>query len=98
MINLLHGDIAEAILKAFFHVCNTPGHGFIEKVYENSLKYTLEKAGFSVGQQVPIKVSFEGEVVGESFADLIVNGCVIVELKAASSLASEHEAQLLNYL
>ena len=97
-MELLHADITDAILKAYYHVFNSLGYGFLEKVYENSLKLTLEKAGFSVGQQVPLKVHFEGIEVGEYFADLIVNGLVIIENKAAASLASENEAQLLNYL
>ena len=64
-MELLHAEITDAILKAYYHVYNSLGYGFLEKVYENSLKHTLEKAGFSVGQQVPLKVHFEGIEVGE---------------------------------
>lgn len=95
---LQHGDVTEAIIHAYYHVYNTLGFGFLEKVYENSLKRSLERSGFSVGQQVPVDVYFEGEQVGLYYADLIVNGVVIVEIKAAESLCSAHEAQLLNYL
>ncbi len=95
---LLHADVTQLVIKAFFHVYNSLGYGFLEKVYENALALTLRKSGLSVGQQVPITVYFEGELVGEYFADLVVAGCVIVELKAADAIAREHEAQLLNYL
>jgi GxxExxY protein len=95
---LLHGDITDLILKAFYHVYNTLGYGFLEKVYENALKITLRKWGLSVRQQQPIKVYFEGEEVGEYFADLIVVENVILELKAGESICSAHESQLVNYL
>jgi GxxExxY protein len=95
---LLHADVTDRILRAFYHVYNTLGYGFLEKVYENALRKTLDKWGIEVAQQVPIKVYFEGEEVGEYFADLVVADCVIIELKAAEGLASAHEAQLLNYL
>ncbi|MDW8145405.1 MAG: GxxExxY protein [Roseiflexaceae bacterium] len=77
---------------------NTLGYGFLEKVYENALAHELTSQGFSVQQQAPIKVYDDGRLVGEYFADLIVAGCVIVELKAVKSLHPEHDAQLLNYL
>ncbi len=96
--NLLHSETSEAIIKAYYYVYNSLGFGFLEKVYENSLQIALKKNGFAVSQQVPIEVFFEGEVVGFYFADLIVNTCVIVEIKAAEALCPAHEAQLLNYL
>jgi GxxExxY protein len=96
--DLLHADITALIIKAFFHVYNTLGYGFLEKVYENALKITLRKWGLPVSQQQPIKVYFEGEDVGEYFADLIVIEKVILELKAAESICSGHESQLVNYL
>src|SRR5688572_32490650 len=95
---MIHGDITEQIIKAYFHVYNTLGYGFLEKVYENALAASLRKNGFEVVQQMPVKVFFEGMLVGDYFADLIVNGCIIVEIKAAESLHSAHEAQLVNYL
>src|SRR5207249_5098044 len=95
---LLHGDVTEQIIKSYYHVYNTLGYGFLEKVYENALAATLRKRGFGVVQQMPEKVYFEGVLVGEYFADLIVNACVIVEVKAAESIHSAHEAQLVNYL
>ena len=96
--NLIHSDITDDVLKAFFHVYNALGYGFLEKVYENSMIIALRGMGHTVKQQQPIQVQFEGSVVGEYFADLLVDDRVIVELKAAEALAKEHEAQLLNYL
>ncbi len=75
------------------------GHGHLEKVYENALAHRLRKAGLEVSQQHPIGVMDEdGTVIGEYFADLVVDGRLIVELKAVRALADEHTAQLLGYL
>jgi GxxExxY protein len=95
---MLHEEITDAIIKAFYHVYNTLGYGFLEKVYENALAVTLRKWGLTVVQQQQITVYFEGERVGEYFADLLVVERVIVEIKAVDSLCQAHEAQLLNYL
>jgi GxxExxY protein len=95
---ILHGDITEQIIKSYYHVYNTLGYGFLEKVYENALAASLRKCGFEVIQQMPVKVFFEGVLVGDYFADLVVNGCIIVEIKAAEAVCSAHEAQLVNYL
>jgi GxxExxY protein len=93
-----HADVTERIVAAFYHVYNTLGHGFLEKVYENAMVLELRKRGLKVQPQAPIHVYYEGEQIGEYFADLLVADCIIVELKAAESLADEHHAQLLNYL
>ncbi len=93
-----HEEISSGILNAFYRVYNQLGYGFLEKVYENSLVIAARKLGLSVEQQFPIEVKFEGEVVGEYFADLVVNGLIVVEVKSVKSLLPEHEAQLLNYL
>ena len=75
------------------------GHGHLEKVYENALAHRLRKAGFEVQQQHPIKVyDQDGTLIGDYLADLLVEGGLIVELKTAKTLASEHEAQVLGYL
>ncbi|MEW6196549.1 MAG: GxxExxY protein [Bacteroidota bacterium] len=95
---MLHSDVTEKIIEAFYIVNNTLGFGFLEKVYENAMVITLKKMGLKVEQQKNIRVHFEGFEVGDYYADLIVNDLVIVELKAAESLCEEHEAQLLNYL
>jgi GxxExxY protein len=93
-----HSDVTEKILAAFYKVYNTLGYGFLEKVYENALAIELRNMGLRVVQQEPITVFYDGEVVGEYFADLTVEACVLVEIKAARELVAEHEAQLLNYL
>ena len=97
--NLKHKDITDKVLKAFFKVVYPQlGYGFLEKVYENAMVIALRSMGLEAAQQVPIAVCFQGQIVGEYFADLLVAEAVIVELKAASHIAKEHEAQLLNYL
>jgi GxxExxY protein len=95
---MLHSQITEKIIKAFYEVNNTLGFGFLEKVYENAMVIALRKNGFYVQQQKSIKVYYEKEEVGNYYADLLVNDLVIIELKAAESLCEEHEAQLINYL
>ena len=96
--NYKYSDITEKIIEAFYKVYNTLGYGFLEKVYENALLIDLVTMGLSVEKQKQIKVYYEGKEVGEYFADLIVEGCVIVELKVAETLCKEHEYQLINYL
>ena len=93
-----HKALTDLILKAFYKVYNTLGYGFLEKVYENAMVLELRKMGLKVVSQAPIQVFYEGHVVGEYSADLLVEDAVIVELKAVRALAAEHEAQLLNYL
>jgi len=83
---MLHEEITEKIIQAFYKVNNTLGHGFIEKVYENAMAIELRKMGFTVSQQKKIKVYYEGEEVGDYESDLIVNDLVIVETKAKESL------------
>ncbi len=96
---LKHRDITEKILNVFFKkVYQRLGYGFLEKVYENAMAIELRCAGLKGQQQAKIDVYYEGEIVGEYFADLLVNDAVIVELKAARSISDENEAQLLNYL
>ncbi len=94
---MLHEEITEQIIKAFYKVYNSLGYGFLEKVYENALALELIKSGLSVIQQKNINVFYEGNLVGEYYADLLVNGLVIVEPKAAEALRQEHSAQLTNY-
>lgn len=96
--NYKHSEITEKIIIAFYKVYNTLGYGFLEKVYENALFFELAAMDLFVEKQKQIKVYYECKEVGEYFADLIVEGCVIVELKAAVFLCEEHEFQLINYL
>jgi GxxExxY protein len=96
---LKYSDITDKILHAFFKVVYPQlGYGFLEKVYENALALTLRQMGLKAEQQARIQVYFANEIIGEYFADILVEDRVIVELKAAQSLNLEHEAQLLNYL
>lgn len=91
-------DLTRKIIGCAYKVHNTLGPGFLEKVYENALRIELEKQGLRVKQQEPISVSYEGQVVGEYYADLWVDECVVIELKAALTLVKLHEVQLVNYL
>ena len=93
-----HSELTDAIINAFFHVYNALGYGFLEKVYRNALIHELKKRGYQVESEVKIKIYYDSVFVGEYIADIIVNGLVILELKSASAIAPEHEAQLLNYL
>ncbi len=86
------------IIKAYYKVYNKLGYGFLEKVYENSLAHELRLQRIWCETQKPIKVFYEGEEVGNYFTDIVVENCVILELKAADALLPEHENQLLNYL
>ena len=94
----IHSDLTSAIIGAFYDVYNELGYGFLEKVYENALAYELNKRGLGIQQQAPIKVYYDELLVGQYFADLLVEDAIIIELKAAEGIAEEHEAQLLNYL
>ena len=93
-----HKDLTGVVIGCAFKVHNTLGIGFLEKVYENALYIELAKHKLRVQQQTPITVYYEGEPVGEYFADLLVEDNVIVELKAVRDLRKEHEVQLVNYL
>ena len=91
-------DVTESIIGAAFRVVNQLGCGFLEKVYENALALELRSARHDVEQQKPIEVWYRGEKVGFYEADLVVDGCVVVELKAVAALDRAHRAQCLNYL
>jgi len=91
-------ELTEKIIRIFYKVYNKLGYGFLEKVYENAMMIELEKENIPAVPQSPIKVFYDGEIVGEYYADILVDGKVIVEIKAAKALIEENEAQLLNYL
>jgi GxxExxY protein len=97
-IGLLYEELSEKIIQACFEVSNELGVGFLESVYEKSLLIALKQKGLHAQAQVPINVKFRGEVVGQFFADILVEDKILLELKAAESLASEHQAQVINYL
>ena len=91
-------DLTYQINGAIFEVSRTLGAGFLEKVYENALIIELKNKGLKAESQVPIKVFYKEEAVGEYFADILVQDTVILELKAVEKLSKLHEAQILNYL
>lgn len=93
-----HAGLSQEIIKVVYEVHKELGYGFSEKVYQQAFGIALRKAGVRVEEQVPIKVYYQGQVVGEFFADMIVDGLILLELKSAGSILEEHEAQLLNYL
>ena len=83
---MLERDLSNRVIHYFYKVYNTLGYGFLEKVYENALYMELINNGFICKKQCPIKVRYNGVIVGEYFADIIVNDVLIIELKAAESL------------
>ncbi|MGI6381504.1 MAG: GxxExxY protein [Anaerolineae bacterium] len=86
------------IIKAFYSVYNALGYGFLERVYENAMAIEVRRLGMHVVTQAPINVYYGRDLVGQYFADLLVEQRVLVELKAVRTMLPEHEAQLLNYL
>jgi GxxExxY protein len=91
-------EVTERIIGCAYAVSNGLGVGFLEKVYENALIHELRKAGLNAGQQQPIKVLYDGVIVGDYFADIVVEESVIVELKAVKTFDNIHFAQCVNYL
>ncbi|MSP02392.1 MAG: GxxExxY protein [Acetobacteraceae bacterium] len=90
--------ISERIIGCAFTVANTPGHGFLENVYENALAHELAKAGITVAQQLGVVAQYDGVTIGTYAADLLVESTILLELKAARALDTAHMAQCLNYL
>ena len=91
-------ELIDIILKQFYRIYNDLGYGFLERVYQNALYYALVEQGLKCETEKPIKVYHDGRVVGDYRADLLVEDCVILELKACEELNPAHEAQLINYL
>ena len=91
-------ELTYMIRGAIFEANRVLGAGFLEKVYENALLIELKEKGLKAEAQVPIRVLYKGREVGEYYADIVVEGRIILELKAIESLQKIHEAQLLNYL
>jgi len=98
MTEVLYKELSYKIMAAVFEVHNVLGPGFLERVYERALDKELGMRKISVETQKEINVSYKGEVVGSYYADMLVEGKIIVELKAVEHLTRLHEAQLLNYL
>ena len=91
-------ELTYQIRGAVFELNQVLGAGFLEKVYEKALLIELRRRGLKAESQVPIQVHYKGEVVGEYFADIVVEEQVIIELKAIDQLQKIHVAQMLNYL
>ncbi|GHV43638.1 hypothetical protein FACS1894180_3310 [Bacteroidia bacterium] len=91
-------ELIQVVIKAAYKVHNTLGAGFWEKIYEQALLIELRNSGVEVEAQYPVNVFYEGEKLGEYFADLFVDDCLIVEIKAVENLTVGHEKQLVNYL
>jgi GxxExxY protein len=95
---MLHKELTGEILKAFYDVYNSLGYGFLERVYQNALFFELQSRGFHAETQKKISVFYKGQLVGDYFADIVVNETVILELKACDYIVEEFEFQLINYL
>ena len=93
-----HSDLSEKVIKIFYQVHTELGYGFSEKIYQKAFGIAMREIGLKVDEQVAINVYYHGEVVGEYFADMLVNEVILLELKSVNSILDEHEAQLLNYL
>lgn len=91
-------ELTERIINVFYKVYNKLGYGFLEKIYENAMMLELKKEGITSASQSPIRVLYEGEIIGEYYADILVDNKVIIEIKASRRLVNENEAHLLNYL
>jgi len=94
----LHADVTDQVLKVFYDVYNELGGGFLESVYHRAFAIALRQAGLAVSTQVAVPVHFRGAMVGDFIADLTVNECVLLELKAVSALDKAHDGQVLHYL
>ena len=97
-LTLKHKALTEVIIGVFFEIYNELGHGFLESVYEKAFVFALNSKGLTANPQIEVPVWFRGHQVGDFSADMLVQGRVLLELKACSALHPAHEAQLLNYL
>ena len=97
-MSLKYKETTDIILKSFYEVYNELGDGFLESVYENALYIVLNSQGLSVERQKNVSVMFRGNNIGDYKVDLLVEGKIIIELKAVRAIDPAHEAQLINYL
>lgn len=95
---LAHAAVTRTIIGCFFEVYRELGYGFSEAVYRRALRIAIRAAGLSATEEVPLTVHFRGEVIGRFYADLLVEGLVLIEIKAAATVETYAVAQLLNYL
>ena len=98
MTEILYKELSYKIMNAVFKAHNTLGMGFLEKVYENALMIELKNNNIKCVQQCPIEVFYNGHLVGDYVADILVENKIILELKAVQALTEIHEAQVMNYL
>ena len=91
-------ELTEKIIGCAYRVYNRMGFGFLESVYEKCMLIELRKAGLDTESQKSIRVQYDGEVVGDFIADILVNDTVLLELKSVRKLVEAHEVQLVNYL
>ncbi len=96
--NLISKELVDIILKHFYRIYNDLGYGFLERVYQNALYFALLDEGLKCEAEKPIKVYFDGRVVGDYRADILVEDCVILELKAVDEFNPAFDSQLINYL
>ncbi|HTS04006.1 MAG TPA: GxxExxY protein [Candidatus Eisenbacteria bacterium] len=96
--DLKYYTLTEKIIGSFYDVSNELGYGFLESTYAGAMQVALECSGLKVSREVPISVWFRARKVGQYYADLMVNGTILLELKAVRTLEKAHEAQLLHYL
>lgn len=93
-----HADVSDAVIRVFYEVYNELGGGFLESVYHGTMSLALRQAGLLVASEVPIPVCFRGVVAGAFRADLVVEDCLVVELKAVHTLDRMHDAEVVHYL
>lgn len=97
-VTLKYAELTEKIIGIFYDVYDELGHGFLESTYSAAMVVALNQAGLEAALEVPVPVWFRGRRIGQYFADILVEQRILLELKAARSLESGHEAQLLHYL
>ena len=97
-MTFLYEDLSAKIIEAAFQVSNELGSGFLESVYQTAFAIVMDEKGLQVSQQMPLPVFFHGKRIGNFCADYLVEGKIIVEIKAISGLLPEHQAQVINYL
>ena len=95
---MIMDDLTKIVIGCAFDVHNELGYGFLEKTYENALLYELEEREIEAKQQVPVSVSYKGNIIGEFVADIMIENKLICELKSVSRILPVHEVQLVNYL
>jgi len=98
MADIIYEELSFQVMSSVFEVHNVLGPGFLERVYENALVKEFALRGIPVETQKEIKVSYKGDSIGCYYTDILVDGKIIIELKAVDKLSSLHKAQLLNYL